>query len=103
MINTGFESFWETVPEAAGNINDTIASDGPLFTVWIMGIIVFACVLLISNLHFSLKVRRAREAVETENYPLKVFVCSLTANPCLYGVIKPKVYMTRSDFAPPGT
>ncbi|MBR3975029.1 MAG: M56 family metallopeptidase [Clostridia bacterium] len=98
LINTGFESFWETVPEAAGNINDTIASDGPLFTVWIMGIIVFACVLLISNLHFYLKVRHSREAVEKENYPLKVFVCSLTANPCLYGVIKPNVYMARGDF-----
>lgn len=99
LVNTEYGSIWKNTPDAAGTINNSmVAESNPLLIVWITGMVIFACVLLISNLHFYLKVRRSREAVEKENYPLKVFVCSLTANPCLYGVIKPNVYMTRGDF-----
>ncbi len=93
------DTFEQTAPDFANNILKKTSGDYSTFAVvWGIGMLVLAFCLLISNLHFYMRVRRSRARVSVENYPLSVFVCGVTSNPCLYGVVNPKVYMTRCDF-----
>ncbi len=62
--------------------------------VWACGAGLIALWLLITNLHFYRKLRRSRERLEVEGAPLPVFVTDRIDTPCLFGLIRPKIYVT---------
>ena len=62
--------------------------------VWACGAGAIALWLLITNLHFYGRLRRSRERIEVEGAPLPVFVTDKIDTPCLFGLIRPKIYVT---------
>ena len=61
---------------------------------WAAGMIAVAVVLTGSNLHFWWKLRQNRKTLDIPGVPLKVYLTDYVATPCLFGMIKPDIYLT---------
>lgn len=62
--------------------------------IWYVGMALMTLAFLISNGRFSWKIRNTRTPMTVSGYPLPVFVTDYPATPCLFGLIRPKVYLT---------
>ena len=69
--------------------------------VWLGGSIALALVLAASNLRFALRLRRSRIPLEEADCPLPVYEAVGLPSPCLFGLARPAVYVTRSATADP--
>ena len=63
-----------------------------ILTIWGLGMAVMAAVFVLSNLRFSLKLRRSRRLVETG--VVSVYETAAVETPCLFGFVRPAVYVT---------
>lgn len=66
-----------------------------LLGVWIAGMILSGLILLGSNLSFCLRLRRSRKRLNLE-LPLPVYEAEGLPSPCLFGLLKPTVYVPAS-------
>ncbi len=62
--------------------------------LWVGGMVLMAAVLAVANLHFAWKLRRRRKAIDLPGVPLKVYLTDCVATPCLFGLIRPCIYLT---------
>lgn len=65
-----------------------------LSIVWLSGGAAVALWFFITNLHFYGKLRRSRKPLELEDAPLPVYVTEKIDTPCLFGLIRPRIYVT---------
>lgn len=63
-------------------------------TVWLTGAAVLALVFLAVNLRFGLRLRRSRQRVTEETAALPVYVSAAAETPCLFGLLRPAIYLT---------
>ena len=63
-------------------------------TVWLTGAVVLGLTFLTSNLRFGRKLRRSRRSIENTGASLPVYESAETETPCLFGLIKPSIYVT---------
>lgn len=73
---------------------DLTKAPGWLGWVWLAGSGLAALVLLASNLRFYRRLRRARIPLEGADCSLRVYAAVGLPSPCLFGVIRPAVYVT---------
>ena len=67
---------------------------GQLLTgLWLVGAAAMATWFVVTNLHFSRKLRKTAETWECDS-PIPVFVSDQVASPCLVGIFRPVVYLT---------
>lgn len=61
--------------------------------IWLAGVILFVSIFLMSNIRFYLRLRKDRK--QTSNYPykLKIYETHCVDTPCLFGMIKPAIYL----------
>ncbi len=64
-----------------------------LLRVWIAGMAVTGFVFLLSNLRFARRLRRSRRLLEKNILP--VYVTEAVETPCLFGLFRPAIYLTR--------
>ena len=69
--------------------------------VWLGGAAAAALVMLGSNLRFARQLRRYRARLEGADCPLPVYVAVGLPSPCLFGVLRPAVYVTPEAAADP--
>ncbi|MFT3985418.1 MAG: DUF5301 domain-containing protein [Lachnospiraceae bacterium] len=62
--------------------------------IWLGGLILSGAFFAASNIRLSRKLRQSRKQIETPQYPVPVYVASGLPSPCLYGIVKPAVYIT---------
>lgn len=62
--------------------------------LWMAGALVWAAVILASNLRFAARMRRVRKPLEGAGGPLPVYVTEGLPSPCLFGLFRPAVYLT---------
>ncbi len=65
-----------------------------LQAIWIAGIAVTAIWLVVSNLRFGQMLRRSRRDTGLTCGKLTVYVSPLVDTPCLFGLLRPAVYVT---------
>ena len=65
---------------------------GALRFVWWCGMAVMALGLMLQNLRFARRLRRTRVLLEEGRYP--VYLCDDIPSPCLFGLLRPAVYVT---------
>lgn len=70
---------------------------GTILVVWAVGMAVMAAVFVLSNLRFSMRLRRSRHLVQAEVLP--VYETSAIEIPCLFGLVHPAVYVTPTVLA----
>lgn len=66
-----------------------------LTCIWLAGTVVFGAVFAVSNLRFSRKLRKTRQYINDEKAWLPVYVTPAIKTPCLFGAIKPAIYITK--------
>lgn len=69
--------------------------------IWLAGTAALAAVFLLSNLSFARRLRRLRVPLAVE-CPLPVYTLAGLPSPCLFGVLRPAVYVTPEAAADPG-
>ena len=65
-----------------------------LKAVWHAGMYVMAAWFLLANLRFMLRLRRSRRPYPVENCPYPVYLTAELPSPCLFGLIRPTIYLT---------
>ncbi len=68
---------------------------------WLGGSGLAVLVLLLSNLRFYGKLRRRRVLLEGADCPLAVYEAAGLPSPCLFGIVRPAVYVTPEAAADP--
>lgn len=70
--------------------------------IWLAGTAGMAAAFLLSNLNFARRLRRVRVPLETAgSSPLPVYTAGGLPSPCLFGVLRPAVYVTPEAAADP--
>lgn len=64
--------------------------------IWIIGMVCFTGYLLIGNIIFCVKLRRKRKCTGKYRDTLPVYITPLVHSPCLFGIIKPAIYLPDS-------
>lgn len=62
--------------------------------VWVLGIAVMGAALLASNLRFAVGLRKSRRKLDGLAVPLPVYISRSVETPCLFGLLRPAVYIT---------
>ena len=71
--------------------------------MWYVGMGFMALLFLAENLRFALKLRRTRVSLEGAESRYPVFLCDDIPSPCLFGLCKPKIYVTSAAARDPET
>ncbi|MBO4676351.1 MAG: M56 family metallopeptidase [Oscillospiraceae bacterium] len=71
--------------------------------VWYVGMGLMALLILLANLRFALKLRRTRVRLEVAESRYPVYLCDDIPSPCLFGLCKPKIYVTSAAAKDPET
>ena len=69
--------------------------------IWLAGAAALSAAFLLSNLSFARRLRRLRVPLAAE-CPLPVYTLAGLPSPCLFGVLRPAVYVTPETAANPG-
>lgn len=91
------------MPDLSQNNNlsrtDTLIRENLIFILWTMGMVVTVLVIVGSNLHFWGKVRKSRKRLETlqEDRSLPVYLSDAVPMPCMFGLLRPAVYVRNQD------
>ncbi len=72
-----------------------------LMIIWCAGMAVTAVMLLVSNLHFNSKLQKTRWLYEKKTDSLPVYESDAVETPCLFGLIRPAVYVTKEAVKDP--
>lgn len=87
----------ESGQEISGNLESiTQTMDGKVIArfIWFVGFIFCGAFFAISNICLNQKFRKIRKRVEELHYLVPVYVAEGLPSPCLYGFIKPGIYIT---------
>ncbi len=87
----------QAAPEAPAR---ALSAGEVLRILWLAGIAVTAACFLASNLRLARRLRRNRTRIDTD-CPLPVYVSGAVVSPCLFGLIRPAVYVTPKAAASP--
>lgn len=72
--------------------------------IWKGGMALTAAALLVSNLRFYCQLRRKRQPVDPSQLPIPcrgpVYLVAGLASPCLFGLIRPGIYLNEAAMAP---
>ena len=67
---------------------------GVLGWLWLAGAAIMTAAFFFSNLAFALRLRRVRVPLEGADCPLPVYLAENLPSPCLFGLVRPSVYVT---------
>lgn len=62
--------------------------------VYLAGVVLTAGAILVSNLRFRRRLCRTRREVSRGDSPIPVYLAEGLPSPCLYGILRPAVYLT---------
>ena len=84
-------------PAGSGEAADTgltLPEVSPLVWIWAAGALGTAGWFLHVNTRFARSLRRSRRAYDAPGSPLPVWVAEGISSPCLFGLLRPAVYLT---------
>ena len=70
-----------------------------LYGIWLVGAAGTAAVFFVSNFRFARRLRRSSRTTELHCGTLPVYVSPLVETPCLFGLLRPAVYVTEDVLA----
>ena len=71
-----------------------ISAKDALIPIWIGGMVVLGAVFAVSNLRFGRKLKKTRQYVNDKKTWLPVYLTPTVKTPCLFGAVKPAIYVT---------
>ena len=64
--------------------------------IWIIGMVIVGTVFLVSNILFGRRVKNNRSLLQQTDTKLPVYVSETVETPCLFGMFKPTIYVTKT-------
>ena len=68
------------------------------YIIWIAGMGICGLCFLLSNVIFHIRLKKRAERVEMVGCPLPVYWATGLPSPCLFGLIRPTIYLTPESF-----
>ena len=68
-------------------------------TVWLIGVGLVGAAFLLANLRFGRRLRHSRRSVDDAGAALPVYESGATETPCLFGLLRPCIYVTPDTLA----
>ena len=72
-----------------------------LSVVWRTGAVLMGVWFLLVNVRFAVRLRRTRQPFQASGCPLRVYISGELRSPCLFGLLRPAVYLTPQAAASP--
>ncbi len=69
--------------------------------LWLAGSVAMAAAFIVSNVGFARRLRRVRTPLEGVDCPLPAYLAPSLPSPCLFGLVRPAVYITPETAADP--
>lgn len=69
-----------------------------LLIIWVIGTCLVGGFFIISNLYYSNRLKKYSILDDTVQGPCKVYVCDKVESPCLAGVFRPVIYLTKECY-----
>ncbi len=82
------------VSDSSANTTNTIDGKAIARFVWLCGVILSGTFFAVSNIRLSRKLKQGRKQTAVLKYPLPVYMADSLPSPCLYGIVRPVVYLT---------
>ncbi len=79
-------------PVVQGEAAHSLTREEIFKAVWLLGAVLVGAVFLLSNVRFALRLRRSREYLTMQTVP--VYESAAIDTPCLFGFLRPAVYIT---------
>lgn len=79
----------------------TVALSEALTYVWYAGMLIVGAWFLFTNLRFARALRKARTPYSVEGCRYPVYLVSALPSPCLFGVLRPAIYLNNAAAASP--
>lgn len=99
--NTVLPSYDPSPPQSSHKISgspagttNTAAIKSVAKFVWLSGLIFGGVFFAASNIRLNRKLKKTRKQIEKQQCPLTVYMADGLPSPCLYGFVKPAVYVT---------
>lgn len=102
-MNSEFRSAGSSVGYIWASVPVTVPWNTVLQAVWAAGGIAAAAWFTAVNLRFSARLKRSRKAVSAEYCSLPVYITDAVDTPCLFGLLRPAVYLTGKAAGEPQT
>lgn len=90
MTQTADDLPYSEAPSAQPGLN----VEELLFALWLIGVCMLLLWFAAVNIRLWRKLRHSRRMVSIENFPLKVYITDEAETPCLFGLLRPAVYLT---------
>ena len=85
----------ENATHAQFNLMSLLLNARHLFIpVWLAGLCVTAGLFAVAGVRFAITARRRRTPLDAEGSPVPVYVSGAVDTPCLFGLIRPVIYVT---------
>lgn len=86
---------WQAeLDQARAETGTPVTAADILLAVWAAGAAVMALVFLGSNLRLARRLRRSRTPLDIAGVPLPVYRTNVVDTPCLFGLVRPAIYLT---------
>lgn len=94
IYEDNLQEYNQQIQQAKADTGTPVTLGSVLIAVWVAGIAVTGCVLLICNCRFALRLRANRERLDISDTSLPVYITDCVQTPCLFGIFKPAIYLT---------
>lgn len=92
--NENLQKYEQQIQQAKEETGTPVTLAQVLMGVWVIGMAITACVLVFSNCHFALKLRKNRKKLDCSDSPVAVYITDRIQTPCLFGLFRPAIYLT---------
>lgn len=93
------EKIWDSDLDAAASQWMTISIMDLLLLIWICGVGCTAICLIAANINFYYRLKKRAVLVEVPDCPLPVYCAEGLPSPCLFGIVRPSIYLTPESLA----
>lgn len=94
IYEDNLQEYNQQIQQAKADTGTPVTLGSVLTVVWVVGIAITGCVLLICNCRFALRLRASREKLDASETQLPVYITDHIQTPCLFGIFRPAIYLT---------
>jgi len=94
LYQENLQQYEQQIQQSKADTGTPVTLGLVLTVVWVVGIAVTGCVLLICNCRFALRLRANRKELDVPDASLPVYITDCVQTPCLFGIWRPAIYLT---------
>lgn len=94
QLNNTVQTAIQPAGEKISGVKFSIELEDICFGIWIVGVFVCSGCFICSNIRFYNQLRKHRKCITGYSCKLRLYETDCVNSPCLFGVVKPAIYLT---------